>query len=331
MDEREKEISLYDMLLYICQRWRALLIWLVVGAVVLGVYGWYKSDKDVVTVDTDWTTILTASEIEDVEAGYEYWKEFQELNNKQPSENQEETLIQENEWGVLVDKIDARTKLKSYINGFSEEQTKYFELLKIRENNTTSLVTVKRSVSIKYILLGAVLGLIIAAVVIAVKYAVTKTVKTVDDLENGYGFQILGVFDADNEFDKKHKTRFDKAIKRARNKNKKKLSLEENLALTATKIQLAAEKANIKNICVVMNIEDENGIIEKLINKFDDKLKTVIIKNILAKADALQNMSEMEGAILLEQLELSVDKDIHDECMLCIKYGINIIGTIILN
>ena len=47
-------------------------------------------------------------------------------------------------------------------------------------------------------------------------------------------------------------------------------------------------------------------------------------------ADALKDMAKMDGAVLVEQIEVSTDKDIHDECLLCSKYGINIIGAIVL-
>jgi len=44
---KEKTNSFLDMLLVVCQRWRALLICLVIGAIVLGAYGWWKSPESI--------------------------------------------------------------------------------------------------------------------------------------------------------------------------------------------------------------------------------------------------------------------------------------------
>ncbi len=351
MENREKEISLLDMLLYICQRWRSLIICLVIGAVVFGAYGWFKSGnvsdsqtETIVSEDVDgvpldevkWEKVLTPREISFVEQGVEYWKRFQEIQ-KEPENpvNPESKEVYISKWTYYTSEIDARIKLQNYLDKFSENQWKYFrfltgDIIEKNENIAVDVPTAKRTISFKYIVIGAFLGLVIAAIILAIKYIVTKTIKTVYDLEEGFGFQILGVFDNETEFDKKHKTKIDKALRKARRKNKHKLDFDENVELTATKIQIAAEKSNLSNICLITDIENDCNLMDTIVNKLSGNLNITVIKNVLAKADALQDMAKMDGAVLVEQIEVSTDKDIHDECLLCSKYGINIIGTIVL-
>ncbi len=334
MDEREKEISLYDMLLYICQRWRALLIWLVVGAVVLGAYGWWKSDANVATEDTVWESVLTAEEIEEVEAGFEYWEELQELNDKQNATNQGDKILIESEWKILSDKIDVRNKLKTYIEGFTERQGNYYESLKSKrqdEGNKNNTLDSQKKINIKYFIIGAILGVIISALIIFIKYVATKNIKTIADIENCYDFQILGVFESTNDFDKKHLLSIDKKIKEIRKKNKHRLERNENIELTAVKIKLIAEKLNLKNLCLITDIESDQDLMTKITEKLNGSFKITIIKNALAKADALQDMAKMDGAVLIEQIDVSKDEDIYEECLLCSKYGVNIIGAIVLD
>lgn len=335
METRVKEISLYDMLIYIIQRWRALLLWLVIGAVVLGFVGWYTSCNNVEgPLDSIvWENVLTPDEIEAVEAGVEYWNQFNEIKNEPENPVNPESKDYVSKWDSFTKEISARNAVQNYIKSFSDQQKQYFQFLTEKNSNSSApqeIAPAKKPVSVKYIVLGAIAGLIISAVVISLKYAGSKTIKTVADLEKGYGLQVFGYFDSEIEFDKKHKTKLDKKLKNARRKKKHKLAFEENIELTATKIQIAVEKLNLKNICLITDIENDQDLMTKIVDKLNGKINVTIIKNILAKADALQDMSKMDGAILIEQIDESNDKDINDERLLCSKYGLNIMGVIIL-
>ena len=47
--EKARTIHIRDLFITICQRWRSLLICLVIGAIVLGAYGWWKSGDETST------------------------------------------------------------------------------------------------------------------------------------------------------------------------------------------------------------------------------------------------------------------------------------------
>ena len=74
----EREIRIFDLFISLCQRWRSLLICLIIGAVVLGAYGWFKNSgtgdaaspetaEDHARIISAWETVLGADDINAVD------------------------------------------------------------------------------------------------------------------------------------------------------------------------------------------------------------------------------------------------------------------------
>ena len=47
--EKERTIRIRDLFITICQRWRSLVVCFVIGAIVLGAYGWWKSGTETIS------------------------------------------------------------------------------------------------------------------------------------------------------------------------------------------------------------------------------------------------------------------------------------------
>ena len=46
--EKERTIRIRDLFITICQRWRSLIVCLIIGAVVFGAFGWWRSGGETI-------------------------------------------------------------------------------------------------------------------------------------------------------------------------------------------------------------------------------------------------------------------------------------------
>ena len=232
---------------------------------------------------------------------------------------------------IAVD-IDELQKLVT-----DSDEKQYLDYLLKQNNdpeNTDEAVTVKtqRHISKKYIIVGALLGLILAAIVIIIKYIATSTIKTSKEIEESFGLQLLGSFEGNDPFYKNRKTKLDRWLRKKRNRTKGSLSADEMTGLIATKIKIEAEKKGLHHICLALDgkMSDNTGFLDAMIQKVGDNPSIKVIRNILEQPDDLAGMSEMDGIVLIEQTNRSDYDDLKNICALCRNYQVNVIGSIVV-
>ncbi|MBQ9032176.1 MAG: hypothetical protein IJ106_12095 [Parasporobacterium sp.] len=184
---------------------------------------------------------------------------------------------------------------------------------------------------VKYGIIGAIIGALIAVVLLALKYMFSNTLKQADSLDTIYNMPVLATMYGENEFYTKHNLKIDKWLRRIRSKEKHNLNAEEKYKLASTKISIACKQSDITKICIISDYLKNEKIVDSIIDKIEDKLQIVKINNILEDPSALEELSESEGVVLFEQIDTSFLKDICQEIKLCNKYGKTIIGAIVLS
>ena len=236
-----------------------------------------------------------------------------------------------------IDDISERiVKIKKAVTESDEEQ--YLDYLLEQANADDAdegqniTVKSKRHISKKYILVGAVLGLILAAIVIIIKYIATSTIKTSKEIEENFGLQLLGSFEGNDPFYKNRKTKLDRWLRKKKNRTKGSLSADEMTELIATKIKIEAEKKGLHHICLALDgrMSDNTGFLDAMIRKVGDEPSIKVIRNILEQPEDLAGMSEMDGIVLIEQTNRSDYEDLKKVCALCRNYQVNVIGSIVV-
>ena len=354
-EREEREIRVFDLFISLCQRWRSLLICLIIGAVVLGAYGWYKSGGSAPAstepVDTSkkeavWEDVLGPDAMGEVdqlyEATQEYTRLLDELNSISDANEKLEsfkniTTAQNNISATKSRFTDDQKAYLAYLMGDTDiipgNEDTYDHKANVESEEEASS---GRHISKKYIVVGALLGLILAAIVIIIKYIATATVKTADEVEENLNLQILGRFDGSNKFYDKRKTALDRWLRRVKQKNKRKLSYDESVEMVSAKVQIAANKQDLKKVCIAV---DSNVELEKVQNKdFLDAIvakigrtpEILVLNNILGRSDALHDMAGADGVILVLQTENSRFNDIQSERTLCEGYGLNVLGAVVV-
>lgn len=244
--------------------------------------------------------------------------------------------IQENNLKRINDLTDRIDKIKKAVTNASEE--KYLNYLLMEYENdpsvpgSTVVVKSSRHISKKYILIGAVLGVILAAIIIIIKYIASNSIKTVQEIENRFDLQILGRFEGSIPFYKKRNTKFDKWLRNKKNKNNSQMFAEEMAGIVATKVQIEAEKNDLHSICLAVDskVTGDTDYLKLIMEKLGDGLTVKVTQNLLERADELKGMSGMDGVILVEQIEQSGYDDLKNVYYLCQNYHVNVIGSIIL-
>ena len=244
--------------------------------------------------------------------------------------------IQEENVKRITDISDRLDKIKKAVTDSKEEQYLNYLLEQAdtddAEQGQSITVKTQRHISKKYILAGAVLGLILAAIVIIIKYIATGTIKTSKELEENFGLQLLGSFEGNDSFYKNRKTKLDRWLRNKKNRINGRISADEMAQLIATKIKIEAEKKDLHHICLALDgrMSDNTNFLDAMIQKVGSEPSIKVIRNILEQPEDLAGMSEMDGIVLIEQTNRSDYDDLKKVCALCRNYQVNVIGSIVV-
>lgn len=161
--------------------------------------------------------------------------------------------------------------------------------------------TPKASISKKYLVIGAFLGLVLAVVIIVLRYMFDPTIKTSKDLQMFYGTNFIGdVAQADGAL------------------------------LAASKIINMCSNRQIKKVLIAGKMATENeAAIKEVVDAVEKKgIVADIIGDILTDADAVQTLEAKSNVVLVEAVRKSKYEDFNQEKALCESLDAQLLGYI---
>lgn len=161
--------------------------------------------------------------------------------------------------------------------------------------------TPKASISKKYLVVGAFLGLVLAVVIIVLRYMFDPTIKTSKDLQMFYGTNFIGdVAQADGAL------------------------------LAASKIINMCSNRQIKKVLIAGKMATENeAAIKEVVDAVEKKgIVADIIGDILTDADAVQTLEAKSNVVLVEAVRKSKYEDFNQEKALCESLDARLLGYI---
>ena len=161
--------------------------------------------------------------------------------------------------------------------------------------------TPKASISKKYLVVGAFLGLVLAVVIIVLRYMFDPTIKTSKDLQMFYGTNFIGdVAQADGAL------------------------------LAASKIINMCSNRQIKKVLIAGKMASENeAAIKEVLDAVEKKgIVADIIGDILTDADAVQTLEAKSNVVLVEAVRKSKYEDFNQEKALCESLDAQLLGYI---
>lgn len=234
---------------------------------------------------------------------------------------------------ALADSITTlQTKLDTMTAAFSAAQKQILEGEKEveEESEPEERVSLGASISVKYIILGAFVGIFLACVWIALRYILSNKLKGISEFEELYGLRIFGELE-DKEGKKK---RFLAVVDRCLDKLRKKeqWTLEEQKELILTNLTVSCKKEAISKLFVTSSLhltEAEKQLLETVTKELKAAgVQVVFGENIIRNAKSFEQMSEIGTVVLVEKAEQTQYKNLEKELTLCAQQGARVFGVI---
>lgn len=223
--------------------------------------------------------------------------------------------------------------------GFTEEQKQYYELVTWEEaehseqpaQNVTTEVESKPTptISKKYVLLGAVLFAFAYAVVICMVYIFNTRLREADELQSIYGIPQIGLVIRESS----RKIFLDKWVDSLRHYGKRKFTTEQSMELAFAAIKIAAVKNGLNNICLMgCNMSaGADKVCESLKAALEkEQISVSVLDNVLYDAEAMEKMSAIQGAVLVEKAGSTLYNEVAGELELLKRQDITVLGGIIV-
>lgn len=250
-----------------------------------------------------------------------------------------DTGVRDRQLSYSNDKITLLTNCAKAKDAFTENQQTYYELLKEEDeiskedeksNEETETAVAKPSVSVKYVVVGAVLFAFVYAGVLFVLYVLNGKLRTIDELQSLYNISQLGLIVKDSE---KKKFFIDRWIDALKNWNKRRFTEEQSLELAAAAIKISTAKQDLDAICL-MGCDLKAGadaVCQELKQRLEQENITVkILDNVLYDASVMEELESAKGIVLVEKAGSTMYNEISRELELASRQGIKVLGGIVV-
>lgn len=150
------------------------------------------------------------------------------------------------------------------------------------------------------------------------------------EVSDCFGITLLEVVDVEEK--KKRNNFIDKQIRRYFRKNNEGSSLKEKMSMIETDIGVVCKKQGLKKVFVTSSVQtDKIKAIKEALQNLGEKneLELTMGESVLTDNHSLEQLSESEGVILIEEIASSNLADINEEVNVCKKYDVSIIGMIV--
>lgn len=177
----------------------------------------------------------------------------------------------------------------------------------------------------KYVVLGLIAGLLLAAIGYGLYYIFTGTVKAKEEFERGYGLYCLG-----NLAEMQSKTSFDRFLQKLFGDNYDSVENRRNLAIA--NIRALCVKEQSKQISILSTVsmdaymQDNVEYIKAQLQK--DGIEAVFIGNVIESVSGFDKLVDTGVAVLLEKPKETRYTVMNQIASVCEEHGINVFGVI---
>ena len=313
------EIDLKDLFRYILQYWKLIILGILVGAVIGGCYaavtGQERQEEDLILTQEDYRSILTEKEAREVELLYYAYNEYQmikeEIDNSKAgaTELQDRFELVESAYQLFTAQNALSANAKSYYNSLIEANLTDSTDAQADNTNISRENKTNATDMLKFALIGAFVGAIIVMGIYAMKYVLSPTVKTADDIRVAFELPILGTVSEQGS------------------------NANSNSFLSAA-ILGAARKEQAERIFMITS--DENDRYREIVGNIQTDIKdgagVSIVSGVhnLTDITVAKSINTKDAAVIVAQIKVSKYDDVAREIELCYNYGIRILGVIII-
>lgn len=242
-------------------------------------------------------------------------------------------VVDKSLWTYKYDRVNSivtmQTKVETLEAELTSEQIQILELQteadsteEVEEESSETIVSV--SISKKYLLLGAAIGLILACLYIVLSYIMRGTINEPKDLQYLYGVRVLGELHAGGK-----RNPFVRLGNLLIGKKEVYLTPEEEQALLFSNIRLFCEKNQADHVLLLFGSaklpKDWAAALSEQLAAAGIAAETA--ENPVYSAQALERLAEYDTVVLIEQVRGSRYEVLEKEIGLCEASGIEIAGA----
>lgn len=237
--------------------------------------------------------------------------------------------------------LTAKTTFNNITKSFVDEQKALFNSLLQKEVLVTN-ITIKGAIIysdskpvaitnglILNIVIGMVLGIIIAGLTVACQYALSGKIKTKEDLISRFGYYCIGNAEKERIF-KGFGSKFDRLL--AKKEETYTCSVEDRIKLILSNIKAISKRNNINGIVISSTIalsDDNMSCINFIIEQLQNNgIEISFEGNVLTNVNGFDQMTEKRNIIIVEKIGDSKLNDIEKLDVITKEYDVNILGFI---
>lgn len=266
-------------------------------------------------------------------------KEFQEVGThelKLLGESQNivvDTVLGDRKNAISNNISSLNTQLTNLKTNMTEKQLALMDNGQLEGNMNTNVEPTfsKPNFSLKYIILGAILGIFIVCGWIVCRTVFNAKLQYAAEIRVLYNTRLLG--EINNQEEKKRLfSIIDKKLLEIKNRKKKKLTVEQQIKLIIANIVLFCKQERIECIYLTgSEYEKADKRILEMLKKgiLDQNIQVKEGGNIFYDADSLKRGTEIGNILFVEQKNVSIYDEISNELNLAKEQKNNILGVIV--
>lgn len=206
------------------------------------------------------------------------------------------------------------------------------ELVEEGEEDTEvqEVVPVHPSFSVKYMILGFIVGIFLACVWIVLEVLFSSRIQETEEITMLYGVRSLGELTVEEQ-KKKIFGMIDAFILKLKKRNQKQMTREQQMRIICSNLEIGCKKEGLDKIYLT------GSEIEKVDQSWLSDLKTAMSsvgitvcsgENVVYDARSLKEMAKIGHVVLVEQAGVSLYKEVEKEIKMAKDNGVEIMGSI---
>lgn len=227
-----------------------------------------------------------------------------------------------------------RNQFNTLKNAMSAEQLAEIEILAKEDAEEEEdapevelVEPVKPEIGVGNVLLGAIVGLFLAAIWITCEVLFASRLQTVEELSDMYGLRLFGTV----QLTEKKGSAFDRYLQKLRNRHRKQMPQEAWIDIICSNIELVCRSENLKQ--VYLTGSEWEKLDAETVEHITEGLKKADIRvscggNICYDMVSLRDVYEVGNVILIEQENVSIYREMEKEMKTLAEQKVKILGSV---
>ncbi|MCC8150488.1 MAG: hypothetical protein LIO96_03265 [Lachnospiraceae bacterium] len=186
------------------------------------------------------------------------------------------------------------------------------------------------SVSKKYLALGAIVGIVLAILYIFLRFIMSKSFNSAEELRDVYSLRILGEVKRPEK-----KNIFLKAWDKLTGHRESALSAEEEKSILISNLKNVCKEKQIGKILISGDRdlpEEDQALVQDLIEDLSrEEIAAVYADNLIHSAEMLDLLAKQDAVLFVERARVSRRDVLEEQFRVCDDYSVAVLGAVVIS